>query len=166
MLLAGLSGFRVRGHFEIVGPERGDWQAIVAEQVADRVIGPGISYRDRGCDLVAGDFDLVFALDYAFGPMPDLVCAAHRKPGELGLVKRPQAAPKTVQRDHHLRTSYLHASKLGASVRKIHPVIFSQRPAYQTRGHVMLVSWMDILALTQVNDDGLPGIRELHGFGL
>src|ERR1051326_3069547 len=107
MLLAGLSGFRVRGHFEIVGPERGDWQAIVAEQVADRVVGPGISYRNRRGNLVAGNLDFVFALDDTFGPMPDLVCAAHRESANLVLIKRPETAAKTVERNHHLGAGHL-----------------------------------------------------------
>src|SRR5437764_404623 len=54
--------FRARDHFEIVGPERGDWKAVVAKQVADRVVGPGISYRDGSGDLFAGKLDLVFTL--------------------------------------------------------------------------------------------------------
>ena len=61
---------------EIVAAEGRDRQAVGGEEVADRIVGPGVADGDGFGDALGADFELVFASDLGLGPGPFFVLAA------------------------------------------------------------------------------------------
>ncbi len=58
------------------------------------------------------------------------------------------------------------ALELGTAIRELQAVVLHQRPAHEARGDVVLVLRVDVLAFAEVDDDGLPGVRQFHGLRL
>ena len=83
--LGGLLGGEVVGilgigdHGEGVAAERGHGQPLLAVEIADGIVGPGVADGDGLGDGLAGDFHLVGSDDLGLGPGPLLVFAADRE---------------------------------------------------------------------------------------
>ena len=96
--------------------------------------------------------------------MPDLVGTAEGEPCNLLRSKGAELAAEGVDRDSRLVAGKGDTLELGAAeghegTGRLHPVILHQRPADKTRGDIVLVSWMDVYPVTQVDDDCLAGVR-------
>ena len=72
---------RLGGHaWPVVGAERGGRQSFAAVEVADGVVGPGVTDGDGVGDLVRPDLDLVLADDLGVGPDELVVAAGDGEP--------------------------------------------------------------------------------------
>ena len=88
---------RARDHGKVVGAEGCRGESVVAEEVAHRIICPGIANSNWVRHLVGPDLDFVFSLNGAFGPVPHLILAAHGEADHLVDVKRTEGAAEAIE---------------------------------------------------------------------
>src|SRR6266850_97332 len=150
----------------IVRPEGRHGQAMLAGEIANGIVGPAVTDGDRFLDVVTGQFHFVISFYCSFGPMPDFVLGANGETERFVYIKGSQPVAKAIELDREFVPGNFHAFEFRAAIRQLHPVILHQRPSNQARGNVVLVPRMNVLALAQINDDGLPGVREFHGHRL
>ena len=98
--------------------------------------------------------------------VPDFVFSANGKAHGFIHLEGTEHAAEHVQRDDSLVAFNGQVLKLGAAIRKLQPVVFHQGPAHETRGDIVFVFWMDVLAFTEVDDDRLAGVGQLQSFRL
>src|SRR4051794_20516271 len=118
----------------IVGPEGGQGEALLAVEVADRVVGPGVADGDRVGDLFRPDLDLVLAHDLRLGLVEPPVARRDGETSRIGDVERLEAAADVVEREDDLVALLLHLFIHRAMVGDVHAVVARQGPAGEPVG--------------------------------
>ena len=146
---------------KVVRAERRHRQAFVGEEVADRVVGPGIAHGDRASPRRSTP-RFRCPDDFALCRCQTLSSPQTAKPRASATSNGRRLLPKQSSVTIALLPVDCHALELGAAIRELHAVVLHQRPADEARGDVVLVLRMDVLAFAEVDDDRLAGVRQLH----
>lgn len=160
-------GLRREGLGEVVGAEGGDGKAVFGVEVADGIIGPGVTDSDGFGDSWVADGDLIRASEEGVCPDPFVVLATDGEAFEFGRVDGAESAAKGVEGDGDFGAFDGDRFEFGAAVGDLQSVVAGEGESGEALGDVAFVFGVDVIGFAEVDDDGLAAVfDDLLGFGL